>query len=547
MIAQKNGKPKTKNELTQSEWFDGLRSDWIASKRDVRTRRNRPGTRTQGTSGDYHYRNDNQYYQDIELYRDLERNDPLIGQGIRRLVSNIVGPNGFTLDVQSGDAGADKAIQDRFEQWAAEPDEVSTDGEADFISLQHTNLVRKFVDGDIIPVLTRDKTIQAFEAHTCKTPSDKKSGIAFGVELSSTRRRNAYWFLPDPIEPSDAARLVPNSGTMTRIPTRQRVASTGKTIRTVLHIYDRRRTTQTRGTSALAPIVDPAGFCDDINFAKLVQQQAVSCYTIIRERELEFKGGKRQPVGEPAQQTIEESNAGIQREDIETATEVNGQPGERITGFSPQVPNPGYLEQMILNVALIAVNLDIPGWLLLLNAQDMGNFSSQRQTLDQARLTLRQWQKWYAAIFHRPVYIWKLHHFMEDDPALKRTAARRGSKFDPFNHTWVPSRWPYIEPLKDASADLLRVRNGLTSRRRFHAEHGVEWTVLADELVEDNALAIGLAIQKAEMLNKRFPDNPQQITWRDILALPMPEGTQLSGNFITESNDAELTGANANA
>jgi len=55
-----------------------------------------------GTTGDYHLGSERDYFYVVELCRDLERNDTVISQALRRLVANVV-QDGFTVDPNTGD------------------------------------------------------------------------------------------------------------------------------------------------------------------------------------------------------------------------------------------------------------------------------------------------------------------------------------------------------------------------------------------------------------------------------------------------------------
>jgi capsid protein len=91
-----------------------------------------------------------------------------------------------------------------------------------------------------------------------------------------------------------------------------------------------------------------------------------------------------------------------------------------------------------------------------------------------------------------------------------------------FGHRWNPPAFAYLEPLTDASADLLQQRNALNSPRRIHAARGREWKDVATEIVADNGMAIVLALKQAEEINKQYPD--AKVHWRELVSLPTPDG-----------------------
>ena len=135
-------------------------------------------------------------------------------------------------------------------------------------------------------------------------------------------------------------------------------------------------------------------------------------------------------------------------------------------------------------------------------------------------MVFRSLQKTLIDQFHDPVYRWKVRQWIDDDPILEAAAKRTG--IDVFGHLFHPPTWDYIEPSKDATADLIQTRNLLISQRRRCARHGFSWDDLSTEIVEDNASLIRKAWLKAEELNKEFPG--LAVTWREVACLPTPDG-----------------------
>jgi hypothetical protein len=154
------------------------------------------------------------------------------------------------------------------------------------------------------------------------------------------------------------------------------------------------------------------------------------------------------------------------------------------------------------------------------------NFSGWRGAIDQARLGFRRNQRRLYTRFHKPVYQTKVRQWMAADPSFYRASQRNG--IDIFSHRWNAPTWPYIQPLQDASADLLRIRNGLISQRRRCAERGLDWDDLRREITEDNAAMISDAQEKAGELNKKYPG--LNVTWREIANVATPDGVQIAVN-----------------
>src|SRR5690606_1416277 len=162
--------------------------------------------------------------------------------------------------------------------------------------------------------------------------------------------------------------------------------------------------------------------------------------------------------------SIEVTRAGVRQiEGVSPGMEVTGAPGEELQGFSPNVPNSEYFQQVKLILQIIGVNFGLPLCLVLMDGSET-NFSGWRGAVDEARKGFIADQQNLMRRLRRPVYRWKVTHWIEDDPALRRLA-RRG-KVDLFAHNWNLPTWSYIEPVADAEGDAVQLRNTLTSPRR---------------------------------------------------------------------------------
>jgi len=487
-------------ERTLADAFAGLRNDYAAAKSN-RFRRQRTGVPSLGAGADYHYRSEAEFLRILEYARDMDRNDSIVGQTVDRAVTNTV-QSGFALDPQTGDEKLDKDLLARWQDWAEDPDACDLAGEHAFADMEGLVLRSAFVDGDILALPTEPGSIELVEGHRLRTPRSTKRNVVHGVLLDDRRRRLEYWLTRRDINPNSALHKVSDI--------RPYPARDAEGRRLVFHVYNPKRVSQTRGVSALAPIFDLLGMFEDINFAKLVQQQVVSCFAVFRQRQHEYDGtGVVQRGAESTETQSDGSTRTLQG--IAPGMDVLGEPGEELKGFSPNVPNPEFFEHVKLILTLVGVNLGLPLVLLLMDASET-NFSGWRGAVDQARLGFRRNQVWLIRQFHRPVYLWKLRQWMAGDEALTKAAAKR--RVDITRHRWNPPTWPYIQPLQDAQADKLRVAAGLTSMRRVQAERGRDEDEVAREIVADNANRIELAIGEAERINLEHAD--AAVDWREL-------------------------------
>lgn len=496
---------------TTAATFSQLRNDYDAARPSI-YRRFRPGVMALGSNADYHYRTDAYYFGMMELGRELFRNHALVGQGIRRLVANVI-QGGFTPDPKTGDEGADDALEARFKDWAEDRKQCDVEQQKTFIDLQDLALQHVVVDGDILPILpVNESGMQLVEGHRCRTPSNSVKNIIHGVQVDNRKRRLGFYLTKDDVGLNQAVRKV---GDTVYCPADNPDGTTA-----VAHLYRPDRISQTRGTTALAPPADTAGMGDDLMFAMLVKAQAASCWGILHE----FAETAPPITDKPAhgEAASEPRPDGTTRwiEGASPGMEYFGYQGERLQGFSPAIPNPEFFTHANLILTIVAVNLDLPLHVFLLDPSQT-NFSGWRGAIDQAKRRWEKFQSWLVQHFHNEVYRWKVRQWIDEDPALQRLAEKR--KVNLLNVEWQLPGWPYIEPLKDISADVLEERTAQNSPRRIQAKRGRNFWDVCDEIVADNTYRISAAKKAAAAINKKFDDG-QPVHWREVISLPSPEG-----------------------
>jgi capsid protein len=505
--------------------FAAIRADYEMS-RASRFVRHRTGTAPLGGGEDWNYREETRYYRDIEQARDMDRNDGLVGTLADRRVDNIV-QQGFTLDTKTGDKKLDQDLWHRWQAFANDPEMCDIAGEMTFHEMERHVCRSESIDGDIIGVGTEDGPLQLHEAHAVQT-STKIESTFLGVTRDQYGKRTQYHVRYDLNQFATKSESIPID------------VRNSEGVRQLFHVYNPKRISATRGVTQLAPVFSLSGMLEDINFAKLVQQQAVSCFAILSEKAVGSNGNlpnvdRQSKFGEPS---TEQTGSGVRNlEGVSPGMFYDGREGETLKGFSPNIPNSEYFQQVKLILQIVGVNFGLPLCLILMDGSET-NFSGWRGAVDEARKGFVADQLNLVRRWHSPVYRWWLHREMAMEPILQRAAERQG--IDIFGHAWQLPTWSYIEPVADAEGDTAQLRNALTSPRRMHAARGKDWETIAEEIIDDNVYAIEKAQAKADLHNQKFPKAPP-LSWRDLIPLPMPEGQTLAmqdPNAIAAQEDA---------
>lgn len=492
---------RSQPETTLADAYLDLRADYNAAK-SSRFRKRLTGVSTMGSGADFHIRSWTDNLRMMELSRSFDRNDPIVGQGLTRLIRNVI-QGGMKLNPETGSVDLDAEWSHRWKAYTTHPDQCDRTGEHDFTDLTKLELRHTFVDGDILKLFNQAGTIELVEAHRLRTPSNTRKNVVHGVRLDKKRRHREYWVTRENIEPH---RQVTKVSEIQRI--RVHDAETGVRIARLVALP--KRISQTRGITVFAPIVDTVGMHDDIQFAKLVQQQVASCFAIFRQRE----GGTTTNLGDQTgAQTTETLSDGSTRtiEGIAPGMEITGEPGETLQGFSPNIPNPEFFPHAMLILTFIAINLDQPVHMLLLDPSKT-NFSGWRGAMDQAKIGFRDLQRFSIMTSWRPTYEWQVGRWLRADDKLRALAEQDG--VDAYAHGWAPPSWPYVEPSKDAKAEETIVSNRLNSRRGVLALRGLDIEKVDAEIVTDNATLVTQAIKAADEINTKSPK--AKVGWREL-------------------------------
>lgn len=488
-----------------AEVFDGLRSDYQIGK-DSRYLPRMVGVDQAGTGADYHVASEAQFFKGMERARTFDRENMIVGQGVSRLIDNVI-QDGFPLEPKTGNEKLNQLLFKKWEEWGKDPSLCHSRRTLDFCSLTKLTARHTLVDGDILGLGLTTGQLQPIEAHRLRTPRNTTRNVVHGVLCNEIGAPLEYWVSP---ESKDISRRVERVADVRRY-------EAFNDNKPVFHVFNPKRVSQTRGVSVFNPCVFPIGIHDDLQFAKLVQAQVVSCFAIIRKQSaMANPVGGVQARGESVTETLGDGSTRI-IQGIAPGMEIYGRPGEEIDGFSPNVPNAEFFQHSLMILSIVAVNIGIPVAVLLLDPTKT-NFSGWRGAIDQARVGFKEIQRWMIGRFYCPVYRWKVRQWIEQDTAIAALAGRRG--VDPFAHEFLRPKWAYIEPLKDAQADDLRMSRNLTSPRRLFADRGEDWEQVAEEIVADKAYFYRRAMKEAQAINKEFPE--AKIDWREFIGTERP-------------------------
>ena len=511
---------------TVTEAFDDLRAGYSAS-RENRWLPKLTGSISSGSGADYHFK-EGDHLRFIERARMMDRENMLVAQGVDRVVTNIL-QDGINLDVQTSDDTTNKRLAEYWYDYGTDPYKCHSRGMLTLHRIGRLVLRAAIVDGDCLVLPLKSGQIEPIEAHRLRTPKTTQN-VVNGVKLDNLGRPVEYWVAPE----GYSSYSPPKYSEIQRYAARD-----AKNRPQVFHVLNPRRLSQTRGMSVFHPICFALSIHDDLQFAQLVKAQIAASYTIFRQQGLNVPPS---PTAQRGAQTTETMSDGATRvvQGVSPGLEITGKAGETLTGFSPNVPNPEFFQHAMMIMGIIAVNLNMPVAMLLLDPSQT-NFSGWRGAVDQARFSFRDFQDLMISLFYRPIYHWKLEQWTALDPELM-TVRRTMGDADFFAHQWNPPTWPYIEPTKDAQSDELRLKANLISDRRLQAERGRDYEDLLEEIVADRAKLARRAMVEAQAINGEFPE--AKIGWRELARWEAAEAPAAVAEKDKDESDPEEQEAN---
>lgn len=509
---------------TMAEAFDELRSEWRIGS----TSRYMPrpgGVSTNGSNADWHWRDPNRYFLAVERARHWDRNNLVVAQGVDRLVDNVLGERGPELTPKTPDEELNKDLRARFYEWADDATLCDVEARQDFWQLSWLAFRNMIIDGDVLGVGLSSGELQTFENHRLKTPTGTKKNVIQGILLSDVGKPLEYWVTKNDIGVRDAVKLV---SAMSQLAARD---ADGTPL--VFHAMVPRRLSQHRGVTPLAPCADAVPMHDDLQFATMIKAKVASCWAIIEEVDANAPAppklggaGDTDKLGSRSTAEREDGESDV-LEQIAPGMRIRGRRGVKYQGFSPNIPSDSFFDHALLLLTFISINLGIPLAVLLLDGKLAGNFSSWRGAIEQARQSFRRLQRKYGSCWFSQIYRWKVAQFIAEDNLLQKMLKKHGKQI--FSHDWQSPAWEYIQPQQDAQADLMKLAGCLDSMTAIHAKRNRNWGDVSSEITVDNAMLIRKAHVQAQLLNTELGllGTPHELTWRDVAALPLPQGVTM--------------------
>ena len=379
--------------------------------------------------------------------------------------------------------------------WLDWTDEADAEGFTDFYGLQRRAAREVFIAGEVFfrfrprrpqDGLTVPLQLQMLPSEMLPLNRNEVSPggnvIRQGIEFDAIGRRVAYHFLRrhpgDMTDPGLAGEIV-------RIPASE-----------IVHIIDPVDAGQLRGVSRFAAGIVKLFLLDQYDDAELDRKKVAAMHALF--------------ITTPAPAEPLDAAEGRDENDERTLDLQPGQitmlePGEEVQTSAPADSGQTYEPFQYRTLLQVSAALGVP-YAYLSNDMLKANYSNSRLALLEFRRRIEAYQ--------HAVIVWQLCRQVW--ARWMDTAVLAGAldlpDYDQRRREylacgWLPPKWDWVDPMKDARAEIEQIDAGLKSRTQALAERGYDAEQVDAEIAADKAREKSLGLAFQSRLRQRRPGN----------------------------------------
>lgn len=405
--------------------------------------------------------------------RNIERNSDIVASVIYALENNVVGSK-LNMQAASKDKEFNEVIEALFEEWQ-HSENCDVTGAQSLTEMTKMIVRRWVVDGGILVTYCYDKTmpygmqIQLREVDDLTSDNNPllQSGnmICNGIEMTKYGKPVAYYL--NQYNPNGIEELVPERIEASRVD----------------FLWNKQRPTQYREISNLAKSAVRINDLEDYNDAVAFQQKTAACTSAFIETD-NYTNAPGRPVN---------TNDGKRISDLQAGSIRYLKPGEKVKPFIPSGQAAEVESYIVTQQRMISAGQGLSLESATRNVERV-NYSSARQNMLADQQTYKGLREFLVEHFLRKLY----KRFVQ---VCYLTGRLDGTAFNPNDPDYFKSKWlteglPWIDPLKEANANNVRLGNGGLSFQRYCADNGADWRECLEEMkeVQDYCKELGITL-----------------------------------------------------
>lgn len=404
-----------------------------------------------------------QRYRLVATTRDIQRNFSIAAWAIRKHLDYV---STFRFQARTGNKALDQEIE-RLMRWRSRKQNCDYSKRHPLPRLVRMWEERRTIDGDILINRLADGRIQSIEGDRIRNPIGmmppevKPENVVHGVEINPASGETLRYLISDRKPNTDTLAF---SGTVNG-----RFAD-------LLAYYT--RLDQVRGVAPLAPAVNTLrDTYENFDYA-LAKAKVAQLFALVFTRQAD-DGEPITSVSESAESTDENPRYEV---DLGRGPQIlEMDPGDDAEFLESNQPSDQFQSFTTTMIGVALKALDIP---LSFYDEGQANFSSGRQAWILYEQSATSKRNDLRDVLDNCTAFWLAGWILDESLILPGGMLLRDIRWE-----WVHAGIPWMDPLKEITADIAAVRNGMDSRTRQLKERGLDYEEIIDELAAEEKYA----------------------------------------------------------
>lgn len=412
--------------------------------------------------------------------RSLENNSDMAESAIGSVVRNSVG-TGIRPQARTPNDQVNKTLESLWKVWVQQ-ENCDITGQQTFYEIQALLLRRKVVDGESIIRKVYDKKAKIplklqmikpdlLDSYLLTAPKTNRV-IRSGIELDDYLKPVAYW-----IQSKSADGYITYESD--RVPAEQ-----------ILHLWIKRHVDQIRGISELVTSIQRIRDTDEYMRAETIAAKIAACFSVFITTTL--------PTG-PIVGRSTRDKEGKPLESIRPGMVAHLRPGETVTTANPSRSITSAKDFVKVQQQLAGAGMGL-SYELVSRDFSSATFSSARQGHLEDRRTFLPIQAYMIGHLCRPV--WEAFVDAVVLAGLVKIEDYWANREVYTAADWITPGWEWIDPQKEANADVTLMRNGGMTLAQWCAGRGYDWEAQLEQMAKEKekaeSLGLDLTIHKPE-------------------------------------------------
>jgi lambda family phage portal protein len=463
--------------------------------------------------------------------RQLARDDDYFKGYLTKLVNNVIGTNGVTLQCDAKTDEGEKltkinrAVERAFSEWAKK-DTASVTGQESWRDVQSLALKTLCVDGETVIRLILDRAnpfkiaVQFLDAdwldEDFNSPDYNGNRIIMSVEVDKYDKPVAYWFTEPRWNrialPGQVIQGMPRDTDRIRIPANQ-----------IIHLFIKDRPGQTRGMVWAHAAMMRLNMLNGYEEAELVGQRVAASY-------MAFVAPQADATGLAPQ-----GYTGDIPQEVSPGIVAELPAGFDLKMFDPKRPGTTYSVFVKSILRAIAVSLGI-SYNSFANDLESTSYSSGRIGSIEDRDNWRGLQKWLMEHLCQPVF----EKWLAINLGSERLEVPASSLKQLKNPVWRGRGFDWVDPSKDAMADIELNAAGMKTLTEIYGDRGLDFEeqmeIFAHEkkLMEKLDLQFGANLENVQTLKQQ--DNQAENSIKVEKSKPKPTAKPAPSGATRQDN-----------